>query len=128
MNKKSNSILYQAIRNALHEKSVRASITDSTKTLIDYCNAVGQGFDRRQSLEWEKSDMPRLLMLCVTELAEAMECHSKNLVDRHLPSRCGVEVQLADTVMRIFDMAGELGLDLPGALYDKMVYNANRIN
>lgn len=37
-----------------------------------------------------------------------------------------LEVELADAVIRIFDTAGGLGLDLPGALAEKLAYNARR--
>jgi hypothetical protein len=37
-----------------------------------------------------------------------------------------LEVELADAVIRILDMCGGLGLDLQGAIYEKLVYNAQR--
>ncbi len=37
-----------------------------------------------------------------------------------------VEVELADAVIRIFDLAGALGLDVAGAITEKMEYNLNR--
>jgi hypothetical protein len=37
-----------------------------------------------------------------------------------------IEVELADAVIRIADLAGALGLDLAGALIDKLAYNAKR--
>ena len=37
-----------------------------------------------------------------------------------------LEVELADAVIRIFDMAGGLHLDLPGAIVEKLAYNASR--
>lgn len=37
-----------------------------------------------------------------------------------------LEVELADAVIRIFDMAGGLDLDLGGALVEKLEYNKNR--
>mgnify|MGYP000140159900 CR=1 FL=1 len=67
-----------------------------------------------------------LLMLTVSEIAEAMEGHRKNLNDAHLPHRKSIEVELADAVIRIFDMAGGLGLDLAGAFEEKLAYNATR--
>lgn len=66
------------------------------------------------------------LMLIVTEVAEAMEGHRKGKMDDHLPYRSMLEVELADTVIRTFDLAGGLGLDLPGAIVSKLVYNASR--
>jgi NTP pyrophosphatase (non-canonical NTP hydrolase) len=67
-----------------------------------------------------------LLMLCVSELAEALEGHRKNLMDDKLPERKMFEVELADCVIRILDIAGGLGLDLGGAYEEKMAYNAQR--
>jgi len=67
-----------------------------------------------------------LLMLVVSEVSEAMEGARKGLMDDKLPHRHMLEVELADAVIRIFDMAGGLGLDLPGAIAEKLVFNANR--
>lgn len=67
-----------------------------------------------------------LLMLCVSELAEAMEGHRKNLQDDKLPHRKMIEVELADTVIRILDLAAGFELDLGGAMVEKMAFNAQR--
>ena len=67
-----------------------------------------------------------MLMLCVSELSEAMEGHRKNLKDDKLPLRSMFEVELADCLIRIFDLAGGLGLDLGGAFVEKMAYNSIR--
>ena len=67
-----------------------------------------------------------LLMLCVSELAEAMEGHRKGLLDDKLPHRTMLEVELADAVIRIFDMAGGLNLDVAAAVAEKIQYNASR--
>jgi len=67
-----------------------------------------------------------LLMLCVSELAEAMEGHRKSLPDDKLPHRSMFEVELADCLIRIFDLAGARGLDLDGAFEEKMAFNAIR--
>ena len=66
--------------------------------------------------------------LCLThsEVSEAMEGHRKGLPDDHLPSRPMIEVELADAVIRIFDLAGALNLDLGGAIAEKLAYNAQR--
>ena len=55
-----------------------------------------------------------------------MEGDRKNLMDDHLPHRKMIEVELADAVIRIGDLAGKLGLDLGGAIDEKLVYNRNR--
>lgn len=67
-----------------------------------------------------------LLMLMVSEIAEAMEGERKGLMDDKLPHRRMAEVELADTLIRIFDYAGALGYDLEGAYQEKRAYNAAR--
>lgn len=69
-----------------------------------------------------------LLMLVTSELAEAMEGHRKDLMDDKLPHREMFEVELADAMIRIFDIAGGLGLDLHGAYMEKMAFNASRVD
>lgn len=69
-----------------------------------------------------------MLMLTVSELAEGMEGHRKSKMDDHLPHRPMLEVELADAMIRILDMAAGLKLDLAGAFAEKMAYNAQRVD
>lgn len=66
------------------------------------------------------------LLLVVTEIAEACEGDRKNLMDDHLPHRPMRDVELADAVIRIFDLAGGYGIDIAGAIVEKLAYNAQR--
>jgi NTP pyrophosphatase (non-canonical NTP hydrolase) len=82
---------------------------------------------------WERPDGSRiernkgeLLMLMVSEIAEAMEGERKDLMDDKLPHRKMAEVELADTLIRIFDYAAAFGYDLEGAYQEKRAYNAAR--
>ncbi len=67
-----------------------------------------------------------LLCLVHSEISEAMEGARKNLMDDKLPHRKMIEVELADALIRIFDIAGAQGLDLGGAIAEKRDYNAVR--
>jgi len=67
-----------------------------------------------------------LIALCHSELSEALEGERKNLMDDKLPNRKMAEVELADCLIRIFDLAASKGFDLEGAYVDKMAYNAHR--
>ena len=61
-----------------------------------------------------------------SELSEATEGYRKGLMDDHLPHRQMIEVELADALIRIFDLAGWLDLDIAGALLEKLEYNLQR--
>jgi NTP pyrophosphatase (non-canonical NTP hydrolase) len=82
---------------------------------------------------WEKMDgtpiernKGELLMLVVSEIAEAMEGERKDLMDDKLPHRKMAEVELADGLIRIFDYAHAFGYDLEGAYQEKRAFNAER--
>lgn len=66
------------------------------------------------------------LCLIHSEISEAMEGARKGLMDDHLPHRQMIEVELADAVIRIADLAGALQLELGSAIAEKMVYNETR--
>ena len=55
-----------------------------------------------------------------------MEGVRKGMQDDHLPSRSMEEVELADLLIRVADYAEYRGLDLTGAIEEKMEYNKNR--
>lgn len=70
--------------------------------------------------------IPQKLLLIHSEISEACEADRKGLKDSHLPHRDGVEVELADAAIRIFDLAGALGYNLGNAIAEKMEFNAQR--
>jgi NTP pyrophosphatase (non-canonical NTP hydrolase) len=101
---------------------------------------------------WENKDeknIGELLMLTVSELAEALEAdrHGKHAnleqYDKDVKNSNGsmyvvkqdpfkknikdtFEDELADTVIRVFDMAQGLGIDLERHIQLKLEYNSNR--
>jgi hypothetical protein len=56
------------------------------------------------------------LGLVHSELSEALEGHRKGQMDDHLPHRPMIEVEFADTIIRIFDICGMLDLDIAPAV------------
>ncbi len=67
------------------------------------------------------------LMLTVTELAEATEGYRKDLMDDKLPHRKMVDVEIADTIIRLLDLAGAVGCeDLGGIIEEKRDFNSVR--
>lgn len=73
-----------------------------------------------------KFNVPEKLCLIHSEISEGMEGYRKSLMDDKLPHRSMLEVELADAVIRCFDLAGGLGLDLGAAIAEKLAYNAQR--
>lgn len=70
--------------------------------------------------------VPTKLCLIHSEISEAMEGYRKDLMDDKLPNRKMIECELADAMIRIFDLAGKLNLDIGGAVMEKSAYNMRR--
>lgn len=91
---------------------------------------------------WEKYDCPEAelfkeeimsskLMLMVSELAETLEEIRKGKDPTEVYESAGgkpegVPIELADTIIRIFDLAERHNVDLAKAIHHKMVYNERR--
>ena len=68
-----------------------------------------------------------LIALIMSEAAEALEALRKgNGPDEHCPQFSGAEVELADAVIRIMDMAEARGWDVAGAIVAKHEFNKTR--
>lgn len=92
---------------------------------VDNANA---GWWNNAAGEYDRTcrNVPEMLCLIHSEISEAMEGHRKSLLDDKLPHRPMIEVELADAVIRIMDLAGGLGLDLGGAIVEKRAFNRTR--
>ena len=76
---------------------------------------------------WDKErNVGELLCLIHSEVSEAMEGYRKDKFDDHLPKRKSIEVELADALVRIFDLAGGLNLSLGESFAEKLCYNQSR--
>jgi len=105
---------------SIHQANVLAGWWTDLSTSMDLSEEARQGTRLGKALVAEK------LCLIHSEISEAMEGHRKNLRDDKLPHRLMLEVELADAVIRIMDLAGALELDLAGAIAEKLSYNATR--
>ena len=80
----------------------------------------------RNGTRFGKALVAEKLALIHSEISEGMEGARKGLMDDKLPHRTMFEVELADAVIRIADLAGALGLDLGGAIAEKIRFNEHR--
>jgi NTP pyrophosphatase (non-canonical NTP hydrolase) len=110
---------------------VQAIQTEAGQTKIDMHARALQTMCHGIAVEcgwWRQPNRNVGEMLCLihSEISEAMEGARKGLKDDHLPNRDMLEVELADAVIRIMDMSGGLGLDIGGAIAEKLAYNTKR--
>ncbi|HLD91564.1 MAG TPA: hypothetical protein VI911_11255 [Patescibacteria group bacterium] len=91
---------------------------------------VREAFETAKEKGWHENinPLPELLMKMVTELAEAMEEYRNKTPSFYIKGGKpeGIEIELADCVIRIMDCFGENGWDLERALRVKMDYNKTR--
>lgn len=66
------------------------------------------------------------IALVHSELSEALEAYRKNLMDDHLCDRPGLEVELADAIIRIMGIDRHLMMAVGEACIEKAVYNDHR--
>jgi NTP pyrophosphatase (non-canonical NTP hydrolase) len=113
------------------QKTINNTTKRHVGRLVELCHGAAKTagwWTNVQTGEPLEPDVPLKLCLIHSEVSEALEADRKNVYDDKLPHRKGVEVELVDACIRIFDLAGALGLDLGGAIAEKMEYNSKRLD
>jgi len=92
---------------------------------------VKEVFEIAKSKGWheKQNPIPEMLMLMVCEISEAMEEYrdaSKPYLYFVDGKPEGIQIELADTVIRIMDMFGVMKWDLESAIRTKIEFNKNR--
>ena len=105
---------------AIHQANILAGWWTDLSNNMDLAQEARQGTRLGKAIVAEK------LCLIHSEISESMEGHRKGLQDDKLPHRLMLEVEMADAVIRIMDLAGAMKLDIGGAIQEKLSYNATR--
>ena len=114
-------------RESIKNSFTKQHIADSANYLSELCHGLAA-----ESGWWQDGDkenplsIPSKLALVHSEVSEALEAARKDLMDDHLPHRKGFEVELADAVIRIMDLAGAYNLEIGEAIAEKLAYNQER--
>jgi NTP pyrophosphatase (non-canonical NTP hydrolase) len=112
----------------LNENWTKPRIANTLNGIAELCylRSLSAGWWTSMGTEDKVTVIASKLALIHSEISEALEGVRKDLQDDHLPNRKMVEVELADAVIRIFDLSGAMGLDIGGALAEKLEYNLQR--
>lgn len=103
-----------------------SGVINSVMALAHQLAVEGGWWNDPQTGELIDRNPGELIALMHSELSECLEAERKGLMDDKLPHRTGVEVELADCIIRILDFAGHRQMDIGGAIAEKMAYNAKR--
>lgn len=120
-------------RESIHDTTFRELLKGKINRVAAVCHGISDesgwwtDIKTGESLKG-KRNVGEMLCLIHSEISEAMEGHRKNLMDDKLPHRKMIEVELADAIIRIMDLAGGLGLDVGGAMVEKLAYNTKRLD
>lgn len=87
---------------------------------------LNQSPDSVQNYALQQRSIGDIISLIHSEVSEGFEAARKDLPSDHIEGFSGLEEEMADTLIRIFDLAGAANLRLGEAFVAKMVYNAGR--
>lgn len=109
------------------DQAGRDKIASSINAFADLCHAEAEKWYRDpktgEPIERNNGEM---IALIHSEVSEGLEHLRKGTMDDKLTHRKGIEVELADAMIRIGDMAAALRLDLGGAIVEKIQFNRDR--
>ena len=104
-------------------------LTQDQETLLNQI-CVGTYLGNVAAGWWDAGSNPLIvatkLALIHSEVSEALEGDRRSLNDDKLTHRTMLEVELADIIIRVVDLAGHLGIPLGTVIKEKQEFNAQR--
>lgn len=115
----------------IQTKKAQDEVESQVNGLVACCHSLAEEAGWWTCLQSGKStkftaNIPEKLMLIVSEVAEAMEGLRKDLMDDHIHEKTMFEMELADVLIRVCDLAGSQEINLGEAVALKLAYNASR--
>lgn len=119
---------FEAARSSYVRGLDEYTLDELKRTIYHNNKRVGWWTDEDTKLEGKErvTLVASKLALVHSEVSEALEGIRKGLNDDHLPHRSMVEVELADTLIRILDLCGFLGIEIGAVVHEKYKYNQQR--
>ena len=119
----------EVLETILNDEQSKRGVSLPLLFIAEACHAGSVAGGWWQDLETgddKDRNVGEMMNLIHSEISEAGEGARKDIMDDHLPHRKMVEVELADTIIRILDFAIAGGYDVERALLEKLRYNLDR--